>query len=58
MGIWANDADHPDIKTSLERANSVFGWLDAGVFNSKIRFYGYQEMKIRDYNGKDDWRWP
>ncbi len=58
MGIWANDSDHPDIKTSLERANSVFGWLDAGVFNSKIRFYGYQEMKIRDYNGKNDWRWP
>jgi hypothetical protein len=58
MGIWANDSDHPSIKTSLERANSIFDWLPIGTFNSKIRFYGYQDMKIGDYNRKGHWTRP
>jgi hypothetical protein len=58
MGIWANGSGFPSIKTSLENANSIYGWLPPGTFNSKIRFYGYEDMKIRDYNGKGDWRWP
>ncbi|HEX5223086.1 MAG TPA: hypothetical protein VFZ59_26240 [Verrucomicrobiae bacterium] len=58
MGIWANGSGFPSIKTALENANSIYGWLPPGTFNSKIRFYGYDDMKIRDYNGKGDWRWP
>ena len=58
MGIWANGSGFPSIKTSLESANSIYGWLPSGTFNSKIRIYGYQEMVIRDYNRKGDWRWP
>lgn len=58
MGIWANGSGFPTIKRSLEDANSIYEWLPVGTFNSKIRFYGYEDMKIRDYNRKGDWRWP
>ena len=58
MGIWANSGPTKTIKESIEDANRIFGWLDSGTFNNKIRFYGYQEMTIRSYNGKGDWRWP
>jgi hypothetical protein len=57
MGIWANGSGFPSIKKSLEDANSIYGWLPVGVFNDKIRFFGYQDMKIREYNRKGDWRW-
>jgi hypothetical protein len=58
MGIWANTSPLPSIKQSLEDANTIYDWLPIGTFRSKIRYYGYQEMTIRDYNRKGDWRWP
>ena len=58
MGIWANGSGFPSIKLSLEDANSLFHWLTIQKFNEDIRIYGYQDMTIRDYNRKGDWRWP
>jgi hypothetical protein len=58
MGIWANDYRHPSIKESLEWSNDYYNWLGAGEFDSKLRIYGYQDMKVEDYNHKGDWRWP
>jgi hypothetical protein len=58
MGIWANGSGYPSIKESLEQANQIFDYLNPGDFSSKNRIYGYQDMKIEDYNHKGDWSWP
>lgn len=58
MSQWANIYNLSSIKQSLEQANTISGWLDAPKFSEKIRYYGYQDMLIQDYNKKGDWRWP
>jgi hypothetical protein len=58
MGNWANDFDHPNIVIALDRANVGASWITAAKLWGALRVYGYQQMKIRDYNNKGDWRWP
>lgn len=58
MGSWANDSDHPGILTALSRANNFSQWLTQAKLGEALRVYGYQQMTIRDYNRKGDWRWP
>ncbi len=58
MGNWVNDADRPGIKEALRRANVGAGWISQQKLDSALRVYGYVNMKARDYNRKNDWRWP
>ncbi|MBI5383572.1 MAG: hypothetical protein HZA90_02685 [Verrucomicrobia bacterium] len=58
MGLWANSFPDPAITEALEDANSIFHWLPSSKFQEDIRYYGYPQMTIRDYNSKGNWRWP
>ena len=58
MGNWANDFDHPDIETALDRANSGSTWVDHSQLWGALQIYGYKGMRMEDYNHKADWRWP
>ncbi len=58
IGNWANDADQPSIETALTRANNGAGWVSHQQLWGALRVYGYNGMRMRDYNRKGDWRWP
>ena len=58
MGRWANTAPLASILDSLDFANNISGWVSQAKLWGALKVYGYQQMTIRDYNRKGDWRWP
>lgn len=58
MGNWANDFDHPDIETALDRANTGAGWVTHAKLWGALTIYGYKQMRMEDYNSKGDWQYP
>jgi hypothetical protein len=58
MGRWANTSPMPSIVDAIDVANQAAGWITPQKLWGALRIYGYQQMTIRDYNRKGDWRWP
>ena len=58
MGNWANSSPPVSIVDAFTSANSGASWITPEKLWGALRVYGYQEMKIREYNNKGDWRWP
>ena len=43
---------------AIKAANQASGWVSPGQLTSSQRIFGYQDMKIEDYDYKGDWNYP